>query len=244
MTYRDRGIILKRRNIGEADRLLVFLSQERGKQAVVAKGVRKIGSKLAGHIEPLNEVGFFLAEGKGLDIVAGAEVAQDFSGISDSLDRYRAASVLLELADKLLADGEPSREAYQLLRESLARLNTGGTAKAVEAFFELRFISLLGYQPELERCLVCRKRVDPDDTLQLMDGGLVHESCEAGRNTLKISAEQIKLLRLMSLGDERFFRITDLVSKAESIAPLAALLRSHVLERGLVSERVIPKEAV
>jgi DNA repair protein RecO (recombination protein O) len=242
MTYSEQGIILKRRNIGEADRLLVLLSRERGKMAVVARGVRRMGSKLAGHIEPLNEVKFFLAEGKKMDIVAGAEIVQDFSPITESLDRYRSASVMLELTDKLLADEEPNEEIYRLLSFSLAQLNGGESPKAVESFFEIRLISLLGYQPELGRCLVCRNPVTPTDDLQLMEGGLVHEACGAGRNTMRVSAEQIKLLRLMSLGDDRFFRITDLPAKAESIAPLAALLRSHVLERSLVSERVITGE--
>ena len=71
-TYQDKAITLKRIDIKEADRLFVFYTKEHGKVEAVARGVKKINSKMAGHLEPLGIVDLMIARGKSIDQVAGA----------------------------------------------------------------------------------------------------------------------------------------------------------------------------
>ena len=68
-TYKTRGIIIKRSNYSEADRILTIYTEKLGKIRVNAKGIRKIKSKLAGSLEPFCLTDFVIAEGRNLDIV-------------------------------------------------------------------------------------------------------------------------------------------------------------------------------
>ena len=71
--YRVSAIVLKRRDQGEADRLLTVFTRDRGKLTLLAKGVRRQASRKAGHIEPFTQVDLLVAKGKSLDLVTQAE---------------------------------------------------------------------------------------------------------------------------------------------------------------------------
>src|ERR671917_366457 len=78
--YPTEAIVLRRSDFSEADRLLTLYTPRYGKRRVIAKGVRKTTSRLAGHIELFTRVQLLLAEGRNLDIVTQAQ----------SIDGYRA----------------------------------------------------------------------------------------------------------------------------------------------------------
>ncbi len=76
--YRLRGIVLRRRDLGEADRIVTVLTAERGKLRLVAKGSRRTSSKLAGHLEPFSAARLLVARTRGLDIISQAEMLESF----------------------------------------------------------------------------------------------------------------------------------------------------------------------
>ena len=71
--YRDTAVVLRHYRLGEADRIVVLLTEEHGKVRAVAKGVRKTGSKFGARLEPLSHVRLLLYQGRELDIVSQAE---------------------------------------------------------------------------------------------------------------------------------------------------------------------------
>ena len=106
MLYRDEGIVLRTYKLGEADRIIVFVTRGRGKVRAVAKGVRKTKSKFGSRLEPMSHVALQLYEGRELDIVTQAESIEHFRVIRDDLDRIARASAMLEAVDQMAQEGE------------------------------------------------------------------------------------------------------------------------------------------
>ncbi len=137
------GIILKRSNFGEADRMLTILTKNLGKISVVARGVRKITSRRAGNVELLNLVKVGLFKGKGYTLTE-AESIKTFPRIKSNLAISTAAFHILELANKFLPENDTNFRAYELIKETLLKLEESPRQIFIRAF-EVKFLSLLGF---------------------------------------------------------------------------------------------------
>src|SRR5437870_10329790 len=85
--YRVDAVILKRSDMGEADRLLTIFTPSLGKVRVIAKGVRKIQSRKSGHVELFTHVNLLIARGRNLDIVTQAETIEPYLALRGDLER-------------------------------------------------------------------------------------------------------------------------------------------------------------
>ena len=195
-TYATHGIIIGRHNFGEADRIIVVLTPERGVIRGVAKGVRKIKSRLAGHLELFSESELMLAEGRNLDIITSARLVHHLA-IGDDYDRMRLAYLCAEMVNRLGTDSGHHEGLYRLLHEAYVGLASGAADATLELWFKLRLLDCLGYRPELGRCMICG--ADDGDREYLFNvelGGIVDLGCSTpGNHTL--THDQIKLWRLM-----------------------------------------------
>lgn len=142
--FKVEGIILRRRNFGEADRILTVFSLQRGKISVVAKGVRRITSRRAGNVELLNQVSMYLFVGKGMPILTEAQSLQTFPKIKENLTLSTYAFHIIELIDKMTAENQENRILYQHLVEVLSRLSTNPRQILIRAF-EAKILSNLGF---------------------------------------------------------------------------------------------------
>lgn len=147
--YKTEAILLRRHNLGEADRILTLLSPELGKVRVVAKGVRKGRSKLAGHLEPFVVTQLHIAKGRNLDIVTSAQGTRYYKLASAELDRLGLAHLLLEICDKVLTEQQPQPDAYRLVCEALDALERGVAPSLVRHYFFVRLLDYLGHRPEI-----------------------------------------------------------------------------------------------
>jgi len=195
-TYATNGIIIGRHNFGEADRIIVLLTPERGVIRGVAKGVRKIKSRLAGHLELFSESELMLAEGRNLDVVTSARLIHHLD-IGDNYDRMRLAYLCAEMINRLGTDSGYHEGMYALLHEAYAGLASGPPDTTLELWFKLRLLDCLGYRPELGRCMICGARGDDREYLFNVElGGIVDIGCSTSGNH-NLSHDQIKLWRLM-----------------------------------------------
>src|SRR3989344_3914782 len=137
------GIILKRANFGEADRMLTILTKNLGKVSVVARGVRRITSRRAGNVELLNLVKIGLFKGKGYTLTE-AQSIKTFPRIKSNLALSTAGFHILELANKLLHEDDPNFRAYDLIVETLRKLEDNPRQLLIRAF-EVKFLTLLGF---------------------------------------------------------------------------------------------------
>ena len=142
--FKTEGIILKRRNFGEADRILTIFTLHRGKVSVLAKGVRRITSRRAGNVELLNRVQMFLFPGKNFLILTEAESLDTYPKLKEDLTLSTYAYHIIELVDKLTAENQENRILYNHLLEVLKRLSANPRQILIRAF-EAKILSNLGF---------------------------------------------------------------------------------------------------
>lgn len=141
---KTEGIILKRRNLGEADRIITVFTQNLGKITVLAKGVRRITSRRAGNVELLNRVSMYLHQVKSFLILTEAISLNTFQKIKGELMLSTYAYHLIELVDKLTAENQENRIIYENLVEVLKRLEQQPRQILIRAF-EAKILSNLGF---------------------------------------------------------------------------------------------------
>ena len=133
------GIIVKRSNFGEADRLLTIITPYKGKIKVVAKGVRRITSRRGGNVELLNKVKLQIFQGKGLAILTEAQSLETFLKIKSDLMLLSYASHVVEVAERLLPEDQPNPAAYNLLATALHLLEKNPRQIFIRAFHSIYF---------------------------------------------------------------------------------------------------------
>ena len=111
-SFKTEGIILKRMNYGEADRILTIYTLHHGKIRAMAKGVRKLQSRKAGSLELFNHATLFLIKGKNLDLITEAQVINLFKSWRKNLIKVGIAYYLCELVDKLTPDNQPHEAVF------------------------------------------------------------------------------------------------------------------------------------
>lgn len=174
-TYKTAGIILKRTNFGEADRVITLLTPA-GKLRAVAKGVRRIKARLAGHLELFSQSELMLAKGRNLDLITSARLQYYPEQLWSDYAALSRAYLLAEMIDKLLDEAEHP-ELYQLLHDCIKALDAKHSPAAVEAYFRLRLAGALGYQPRLDQCVVCHRPPSGKLGFDVERGGVVHSAC-------------------------------------------------------------------
>lgn len=142
--FKTEGIVLKRRDFGEADRILIVFTLTRGKISVVAKGVRRITSRRAGNVELLNRVTMFLYPGKNFYTLTEATAINTYQKLKEDLTLSTYAYHILELVDKLTVEDQVNRVLYELLVRVLERLSANPRQIWVRAF-EVKVLSNLGF---------------------------------------------------------------------------------------------------
>lgn len=233
--YRDHGIVLRTHKLGEADRIVSFMTRDNGKVRAVAKGVRKTKSKFGARLEPTSHVALQLYAGRGdLDIVNQAESVDHFRAIRDDLDRLVAAVPMLEATDQLAQEREVNPRLYQMLLGALRTLAAGNSPLVVAGFF-WKVLALEGFAPHVDDCVSCG-RTDELVAFDLDEGGVLCSSCRRG---VPISAEALAMLRDM-LGGRLGAALNAERSPATSeLDTLAVRAMEHHLERRLRSPSVL-----
>lgn len=196
-SLRSESIILRHNDWGEADRLLVIFSREKGKIRAIAKGVRKLTSRKAGHLEPFTHVHLQFARGRDFWIVTQAETIDTYLHIRENLLLTGFAAYAVELTDRFTFEEQENRRLFELLAETLKRIDLGIDPFLTVRFFELRLLDATGYKPQLFKCVECDKEVQPEDQYFSAErGGVVCPRCPRDRiSVMPISMECLKWVR-------------------------------------------------
>ena len=238
--YRDRGVVLRTYRLGEADRIVVILTEGHGKVRAVAKGVRKTKSRFGGRLEPVSHVSLLLYEGRELDIVTQAESIESFRPIREDLDRLARATTLLEAVDQVAQEREQNTRLYQMLVGALRSLAGADSTLLVPAFF-WKLLSLEGFHPLLDACASCGsdESVAPLVAFDLEEGGVLCRSCRRGA---PLSPGALALVRRILGGDlARVLREDVDRGPAAEVEALATRALEHHLERRLRSVGVLDR---
>ena len=206
--YYTEGIILKHQDFREADRLLTVFTKNYGKIQGLAKGSRKISSKLAGNLEPFIEANLMVVRGRNMETVAGAEVIKNFSSLKKNYEAVSLANYFSEVIDRSMKPHQRELHVYSLLLEVLGYLDSNmiSTDKLpqIKWFFIWHYLSHLGYHPELFKCQSCGQPLaNNHNFFSLRKGGIIDGQCHQGSDagSLPASENVIKVLRHL-LGGE------------------------------------------
>jgi DNA repair protein RecO (recombination protein O) len=203
-TYRAEAIVLKTLDFGETDRILTLLTRHFGKVSVVAKGIRKPTSRLAGHAEPLMHATYQLARGRNLDVLTGAEARATYRGLREDLHGIAAGWYIAELADRFSVERSPAAPLFDLVETALRHLSAGAPPALVCRWFDLHLLDRAGFRPELGECVQCRKRPEETTNAWIVEaGGLVCARCAPASTAgpLGLSVRALKSLRYLLVSD-------------------------------------------
>ncbi|MBN1484864.1 MAG: DNA repair protein RecO [Chloroflexia bacterium] len=210
--YNSEGIVMRRWDVGESDRILALYTPERGKLRVISKGVRRPGSRLAGHVELLCHSAFLIARGRHLDIVTQAQTLHAFANLRQNLERIGWACYAAELVDRMTVEEAATEPAFRLFLAVLERLDRGAPPEILIRSFELHLLGYLGYRPQLFRCVSCEQEVQArPQFFSALLGGVLCPSCRgADPQAQSLSLEALKILRYLqrnSLSDAERLRL-------------------------------------
>ncbi len=230
MLYRDHGIVLRTHKLGEADRIVTFVTEHRGKVRAVAKGVRKTKSRFGARLEAPSHVALQLYEGRELDIVTQAESVDHFRDLRVDLDRFARSVTMLEAADQLSLEREPNPRLYRMLLGALRSLAASDSPLVAAAFF-WRVLALEGFEPRVDACVACGATEDLV-AIDVGEGGVL---CRADRRGVALSAGALDLLQRILAG-----RVAGVLEEPASAVTaeldhLAVRALEHHLERRLRS---------
>ena len=239
--YRTEAIVLGRMDYGEADRILTLYTPHRGKLRVIAKGVRRPLSRLGPHLEYFTRCQLMVARGRELDTVTGAETLDHFLPLRADLDAFGHASHMAEILNRLTEDRQENQAAYDLLANSLRLLADGVDPFAVTRHYELALLTLLGYKPELYRCVSCDAEIAAaPNAFSPRLGGTLCPLCrpnDAGARVLSVNAQKyLRTLDRHGLAAAAKLPL-DLGLRAELEGAMGDHLR-HLAERDLASLKV------
>jgi len=207
--YRTKGFFLREIERGEADKLFVVYTKDFGKLKILGKAIRKIKSKLRAGARQLclSEIEFI--QGKTHKTLTDTILIDSFLEIRKDLEKLKTAFQINDVLDKLVQDEEKDEKVWSLLSETFERLSNwklefenslkieNCKLKIIYYYFLWNLLSILGYQPDFYKCSVCQKKLEPFNLYFDADqGGVVCQKC-AGKESIEITSEVVKVLRII-----------------------------------------------
>lgn len=235
-TRRVDAVVLRHSDWGEADRVLVIYTREAGKLRVVAKGVRRLRSRKAGHLEPFTRSILMLAHGRDFWIVTQAQTVNAHLSLREDLLRTGYAAYVVELVDRFSYDEEPSPVLYQLLTDTLERICTEEDPIPALRYYDVRLLDVMGFRPQLFQCVGCGNRIVAQDQFfsAVLGGALCPNCFQKDPAARPVSMRALKYLRHYQRSSYAEARRAGLPS---AVRPeLEALLQyylTYLLERNL-----------
>ena len=244
-TLKTPAFVLHFLNYGESDRIVTFFTREFGKIKGIAKGARRSRKRFSNAIEPFSHsmILFSRRDENSLAIIENCDVINHYPQIRADLGRTMTASYMVELVDRFTAEGKRSAGIFHLLEGFLGLLEGGHGLEETTRFFELHLLKLSGYEPMLERCIICNKPLD-ETGATLFDaarGGIRCSLCGRGdQGCIPVSTGTIKTL-LMGKGIEPD-RIPRLILSENALRESSQIFRyfiRHILGREPKSLQVL-----
>ncbi|HHT68576.1 MAG TPA: DNA repair protein RecO [Firmicutes bacterium] len=225
MTWRVEGVVLRVRNLGEADRIVTLYTKEHGKLNAVARGARRIRNRLLSPTQVFTHGRYLVFPSKGLHNMSQADIVHSGQTLRDDLEMFAYASYITELLDALTAEEDPTEQIFPLLAATLALGETGRFKLAARAF-EIRLMRELGYEPELYHCLLCREVLQGNVFFTEQGGALCVKCAVSVPGSMSVSNGTWELMKKLLEWD--FSRLTVLHPAAQNEEELRRVMRRYL----------------
>jgi DNA repair protein RecO (recombination protein O) len=232
----EQGIVLRTYPFGEADRIVVLISPNRGKMRTVAKGVRKTKSRFGGRLEPFTHIDVVVYEGRQLDTITQVSVIDPFAHLRLDLERVMAAGTMVETVDAVAQEGEASHRLFLLLNRGLKALDQGGGGRDLVSAFLLKLAGVVGVEPALTRCAACG---NPEglDRFSFSGGGAMCQNCRT-ETAVRLRPGLTGYLAGLASADFAYLPATDPALSGEAMGVARRFVEFH-LDRRLGSLAVL-----
>ena len=205
MEYKYAGIILKKRNVGETDRILTIYTLENGKVRSLAKGVRKPHAKLAASLENIILADITIERTRGLGKITGSIIENNFTSLKGDCQAVLEVFSSLNLFDKLVDFESPDQKVFHLLRDYLMAADSCAANENKEKYlllrlgFTVKLLHELGYTLEVKSCVKCGNSISENTpTFSAQHGGVLCSDCfeKNQEAAIPIHVNAIKMIRL------------------------------------------------
>ncbi len=222
------GIILRRIDYGEADRIITMLTDGYGKIRVMAKGVRKSKSKLAGGIELFSVSEIHFIKGRSdIGTLVSTRMIRNYGNIVKNLERTEQAYAMLKAIDKTLED-ETGQDYFAVLNESLAALDELGLPSLLaELSFGMRIMQLMGTVPDFSTDS-SGKRLDPEGKYEFDFESVAFRSEPEG----PFGKNHLKVLKLLAFNaPQALAQVQGIDNYLKDVSPLVRALTAQYIPR-------------
>lgn len=221
------GIILGRTDYGEADRIITLLTPDHGKVRLIAKGVRRVKSKLAGGIELFSVSSITFVKGRGeVGTLVSTRLAKHYSRIVEDLERTMLGYELIKQLNKVTED-HPEPEYFALLRLAFEALDDASIPQPLIRFwFSAQLLGMAGHTPNLQTESDGQK-LNPEKTYNFDFERMCFLAAPQG----KLDASHIKFLRLSFAAHsaKTLAQVQGGSALTNELAPLlSAMLQTHL----------------
>ncbi len=236
MHHKTQAIILKKFPYGEADLIVTFFAKKEGRLVGIAKNARLSQRRFGGALElgSIVDLSYVTRVHSDLVRIEDAGVYYPTTGIMLSLNRISAMSKALELALAFLQERQSAPDKYDLLSEYIVNLSKKDADYLTRLSFELEWLTLSGYKPELEQCMGCGEGLkDEHLSFSMNQGGLLCSRCNRG-SKVNIDKQAIDTIFMISKGEK-----SELSSiEAYPIQNLLSNYIEHILGRELTGSLI------
>jgi len=219
-TKNTSALILDRRPYRESDSLVTVYTRKFGKQILVARGTKKLRSKLAGHIEPISRVDIMIVRGKKLDYIGAATMQDAHAELKKDLNKLYFSGRAIAWFKRLVKENQADERLWFLLSEWLKVVNDYPAAafskengELLFSFFALKLLTELGYQPELAHCLVCGQSIKAGrNYFDFKSGRIIGGECWPEQGSAEHASNEISIISDNGLKIMRFILSHELAS--------------------------------
>lgn len=192
------ALILKKQDIGETDRIITVLTPALGKKRIVARGVRKPLSKLAGHLDSLMVTQLMITDHRDLPKVTSAVLVESFENARNSLELLERCYAVGKIVERLAAEDTPQQSLFQATVDAFARINTGRNWLATWLYFLAVLSKQYGVYVSEFTCAACRQPITGEASFDFNDRALFHPEHAPAAGARRLSLNSLKLLRLLN----------------------------------------------
>ncbi|WP_409289339.1 DNA repair protein RecO [Peribacillus sp. SCS-37] len=225
MFQKCEGIVIRRTDYGENNKIITLYTREWGKIAVMARGANKPSSRFTAVTQLFNYGSYLVQTSKGIGLLQQGETFSALRGIREDIFSTAYASYIVELLDKSVEDRKPNPYLFELLHKSLQYIDEGYDNEIIKFIFEMKMLDVLGLHPILNQCASCGA-AEGEFSFSVREGGFICHRC-LGKDPyhIKISPAAVKLLRLFYYFDIN--RLGSVSVKPETKKELDRVIRTY-----------------
>ena len=196
---KTEAVVLSKINYGDTSSIVSLYTESDGKLSVIVKGGRSPKNKTGKIIDPINhlQIIIYKKNTRDIQILSNADLISHFVNIKEDLDATKYSFAIIELVKSLTAEHESNPKLFKGLIKILSMLNEKKEAPAfLFGRFLLFFLSELGYEISMDKCVICGEKVLTQKTLGFnFESGFVCANCFESHSGLEnISAELFELI--------------------------------------------------